>query len=1552
MSEFNELVKAFLLGNNFYFEESEKEINTLIISEMESRKGFMPRFFERLKIQKESIKIFLLDGFEDEIEINDDADLIIWNDSYTGNNLEEKIKGWRTGKNKKVTGSYKKKKNDKDLFQLDSRYLGMGKDILFSKFFGKQRENDLLGVGKVNVMSSDEVTPFFTEEKFGVVRFGVIPEESHEFQYVRHEYNRFMEYFCKEEGVLGQSMPVYFSSIDFWFGGMLHGQLTNRLNQNLGLFFTEDTVFYMVRLGYLVPFVDEIDLFCGEGFLNPQAPHVSHLFHLCGERGMFVVGCALDSILHEDVREGLDLKQLGIETEEQWRVTIAKPMGSRILEDKDNAELFPVRENKKSSGKNRDFFGDHESKLKYWIDDPDFPILQPAARENLLKLVAARWMEKDAYYLELEDFHGILFESDILLESKRTLAHIHDIVRAVMISNILVLSDFNQIVPVSRLMGETIILWMLITEFNDRNISMEHWLERSGFNQQIFRKFLDRLVSNGNKDKIIQMAMDALNIINGESIAKQIIENAFELFIAISNSPYVDSYKKYSIKTQSLHDIDMSHEILKNVNIENSDMHNILFQQSIFINCSFQGCDLASAYFAGSTFLNCRFEGNDLRNADFSGSSFTDCVLQGNIYDDLILLGCFFKGGDTKELRVNQEEKKQKNRIWTDGSTGIQDFNDESIYDIPMLIHLMQRNDMFYSKYGFRINTDIGFHHFDTPLGRVNNESFLSQFSYCDIYDEVNKRPELFFSKYGSVHYISGGVQKNYPVFRGQRIYLDHVIKHNSPDENDSTACGTKILFHTGSDSYVEENLEPDKWFRNPYAISNMFMGRGVSAIFPTPQKILVATDIGGLFLIEKKDDSWISVDSKFQSEPVNQIFPDTSENMVFVKRGSSVIEIWDTLNDLSLQGRLVTSFKEILGIRVIESLNHAIIYGEWAGCSFGAMVYNIIKKHLVTYWDVLSAEEFNNFGDSDFLILEKSYKKQVEELLVTLREKSSRSVSLEKGIIQKGSRELRQIMKTLEIVPQEILIYMEGEPVEFQWIIKSRMPDRIPINKTYTDIITGETVDFEFEIKIGDLLNVQSGKLKLVHKKDSIIVIWKENRLRKFKENIWGEHKVSFRISLLGQNETKDSIMKIIPKNPFRGGVALSREMNTDYLFVGRKQELKDALKLIEDDYCFTLKGARRIGKTSFINRLCENLPSNIWPVYISLDASESAVQSSTMLQTFDTLRGLKSRYPDIYREFMGDTDLPVFRNTLDFRWLIRRGIEKLYKAHPTELDEIWPTLETMIKDESDGGELYDVVIDFIKSRHNPPKIVFIIDEIGEAEKQGIDLKALLTPFRPIIERRGIVVVLAGIPYNFDELEVNADIKTDSGFMSYSSESIKLGPLEEEECRALILENLSKRIQISNDVVELALHLSAMRPEDLQYIMHHALDYVSKNERNKKKQSLSIKKNHIKIGFTALLEKRGYQCFTIWRNISRQGQVYIEKKVKSGELGNKGTMSLEFQSISIEEFAAHDISVFQGYGFSNSEGTQLVIPIYFQEWVRKELYKKDYKEEEEYYEN
>lgn len=1549
MSEFNELVKAFLLGNNIHFEESEKERDTLILSEMGKKHGFTPKLFERMKTQKESLKIFILDGLEENVELNDEADIVIWNDSFSGKRLEERIKKKLRQKNKEAV--------HKSVGDFDSRYLGMGRDILFSKFFGKKRVEDLLEVGKVAITSTGVERTFFSSELLGEKRFAFIIEEIAETQYLKKEFNRFMEFFCRENGVMGQSLPIYFESIDFWFGGMLHSQLTNRLNQDLGLFFTEDTVFYMVRLGYVIPFINEMDLFCREVYLNPQAPNIAHLFQLCGDRGMFVASCSWDSILFEDIREGVEFRKLNIEGEKDWINKIAKPMGSRILEDEANAELFGTESGYAQQVEADDIVRQKEQKLRAWIEDPDFPILKPGDRTVLMKQAAAKWMERGSYYLELEEFHGILFTSDILPEGKRTLAHVHEITRAIMKSNILNLSDFNQVIPVSRLMGQAVILWMLVEEYNNKK-SLEYWLDRPGLSQKLSRKLLKRFAADEKKNILTPLITGTLDIINKESgsphrLDQKVLKNAMELYIAINNSGC--NKNSQPVIGQKLYDMTMSHEIIKGMKFHGADMHNILFQQSVFINCEFRECNLASSYFAGSTLLNCRFEESNLRNADFSGSYFSGCVLEGNVYEDLILIGSAFDDCEM-DLEISSEGGNRGTRIKIDGAAGIRGLEKEQNYDLPVLIYLLQKGYKFYSRYGFKINADVGFHHFQQKLGGVINEKLLEQYNYFDVYDEISMKPELFFAGPGGIHYVKERNQKDYIGLWGRGIYIDHVIKYKKTVKDGSEASGTKILFHTVNDTFIEENPEVTQWFKSPLSISDRFVGFGVSSIFLNPNKILVATAVGGLFLFEWRDGDWVSIGSKFQSEPVSKIFPDCFENMAFVKRGSSVIEIWDTLNDLSLMGRLVTSFKEVIGIRLIENLNHAIIYGEWADGSIGALVYNIINKHLVTYWNVLSEEDLSKFSSNDFDHLEKIFLQEVKKLLSTLKERTSRQVSLEDGFVKRECKELRQIIDALEIIFPGIITYMEGEPVEFEWKIRSSDPTRFPINKAYTDINTGEKVGFEFEIRIGDILNVQSGKLKIEYQEGELSVLWKENCLKMSKDTSWGDYKLSFGISLLGEEKQQEGIFKIRPQNPFRGGVSLSRDTGSDYLFVGREEELKTALELIKEGESFTIKGARRIGKTSFMHRLRENLPSNVLAAYISFEEfAKNPSQSALVTKVQNSLTRLMERYPDVYNEFGEDFEvLRDVKPSLDFEWLMSMGLEKLKKEYLDLVSEIWPELEKNRKPGKSLVILFDKLSQYLKTFDEPMKVVFIVDEIGIAKDKGVKLSEIFTAFRPIIDRRDIVVILAGIPYNFHELTRGADLVTDSGFMSFLNKHIVLGPLAGEECKSLIKNNLSKRIKIEDDVLNYALQLSARRPEDLQIIMHYALKDVSDNAVDLNKPILIIEKWHIEKGFDKLLELRGDNCFKIWEKISEAGKTYLKNKYKLNPDGKEARELLDaaFNEPDVKNISREDIEIFKGYGFTNPDGKLLIIPVYFQEWVRQEFYKRQFQKEDYRYEN
>lgn len=1530
MSEFNELVRAFLLGNNILFEESEKEPNTFILSEMGKNPGFLPKLFERLKPQKELLRIFILDGLEEAIEVNDEADLIIWNDCFSGKNLGEKIR---------------------QKFRPDARYLGMGKDILFARFSGKKRVEDLLEVGKVTVGPGDAEKIFFSEDLLGEKRFVFIIEETGKTQYLKREFNRFMDAFCREQGSRGQSLPVYFEGIDFWFGGMLHAQLTNRLNQDLGLFLTEDTVFYMVRLGYVVPFIDEIDLFYSEKYLNPQAPLISHLFYLCGERGMFTASCSRESLFYEDIRERVDLEKLKVENEKQWLKIIASPMGLRILEDELNAALFGLESGNPADLEVDAIVKENEQKLKDWILNPDFPILGPADRALLLKKVAVKWMDKGSCYLDLREFQAILFDCDILAEGKRTLAYVHEITRTVMNSAILKVSDFGQVIPVSWLMGQAVILWMLAEEYREAK-SLQAWLNRQGFIQNLARKLLKRFALDKEKNILTPLSSKIPDIIDQESAPgnpdKTVTRNALEIYIGLKNGGYIRDLP--AISSRKLDDLDMSQEIIHGLTFQGAKMQKILFQQSVFIDCAFLNCELNSAYFAGSTFLNCRFEGTDIRNADFSGSFFRGCILKDNKYEDLIFIGCAFEDCVTDFARSTGDEDTGS-RMRLDGASGIETREETVKYDLPVLLYLLEKNQRFFSRYGFKISADVEFFHsrFLAQPGMVSNEKFLDQYNYVDVYDEIAMKPELFFSRRGYIHHIRDGVKRDFPLGREQEIYIDHVIKYTETNMGNTPTGLTKILFHTAFETFIEDNPDESQWFKSPLPISDRFVGRGVAAIFINPGKILVATDIGGLFLFEWRDGSWIAINSKFQSEPATKIYPDCFEDLVFVKRGASVIEIWDTLNDLSLASRIVTSFKTVLGLRLIENLNHVLVYGEWGDGSLGALVYNIINKHLVTYWTIPYNQSPVNFPD-----LEEDYLHRVEESLDSLKDKRLRRVSLVDGFITRGCKELRQFMDSLAIISPGILVYMEGEPVKFVWKIRSQDPGRFPLDKTYTDISTGKKVAFEFELNLAGLANVQSGKLKAEFSRAEISITWKDDSFEIPRDKPWGDYKFTFGVSLLGERQEQENILRIRPKNPFRGGKSLSKKTGSDYLFVGREAELKTALDQVENGASFTIKGARRIGKTSFMNRLRESLPGNVLAAYISLDEFDKGEKQATLLTWAQNgLSRLKEKYPAIYNEFAGDFGtLLDAKPSLGFEWVLSLLLERLREDYSRLLSDILPGLE---KDREPGKSL-QLIIDklcrVLKSFDPPFKLVFIIDEIGMAQEKGVRLKDIFSPFRTIIEKSDAVIVLAGVPGNFSELTTKADLITDSGLMSFLNTHIMLGPLTDGECKNLTRNNLSQRIQIEDDTLDYALQLSARRPEDLQIIMQHALDEAGNQVLNTGKPGVIIENRHIETGLKELLKARGDTCYKIWEKITETGKMYLSEKFNGKGQGSHGLTDSAINEKDMGNMSRQDIDILKAYGFTGPDEKLLIIPVYFREWVRLEYYKKKVEKEDETYED
>ena len=1534
MSEFNELVKSFLLGNNIPFEESEKEPNTYILSEMGKKQGILAKLFEGFKPQKESLKLFILDRSSNDIEINEEVDFIIWNDSLSGKNLEESIKR-----------HISKKENiqiDGPLQQYDPRYIGMGKDILFVKFSNKSREEDFLEMNKEIVNNTCGEDFFLKEIILEEKRFVFILEETNETQYLKREYNHFMTLFCQEKGLTGQSLPIYFDSNDFWFGGLLHAQLTNRLDQALGLFFTEDSIFYMVRLGYIIPFINEIDLFCKEGYLNPQSPYISHIFHLCGERGMFVTSCSRYNLFFEDIREIAEFENLKKNRNNKWLKTIAKPMGARILEDEINSIYF---ENETQLEVNR-VMQQNELLLKKWFEDRDFPILKTIDKKILIKQVAVQWMEKGYYYIELDEFNNLLFESNILSEGKRALAHIHEIVRAVVNSNILILSDYNQIIPISKLMGYTIILWILEEEFHIQ--SLKDWLFRPAFSQRFYQILLKRFALDENRNILMPLLLGVQDILNEKNetvtnLSRNIIENALDMYIAFQNSPYIKN--SIPITGKRLYDLTMSHKLIYKLKFQGADLHNTLFQQSVFIECEFKDCNLTSAYFAGSTFLNCQIINSNLRNADFSGSYFRNCIIKNNKYDDLIIIGCSFS-----KCKIDiEKEKRKKNRalkIWSEASSGIGGQKLKQNFDLPILIYLLWKKNKFYTRYGFNIDPDIHFKYFKNELSNLKSKNFLEQYNYCDIYDETDLKPELFFAMPGTFYYVNAKCKKEFNYKDSKNLFIDHVIKYKTVNENGIENIMFKILFHTEKDIFIEENQNMEYWFRNPICLSNKLIGHGVSGIFSSYEKLLIATDIGGLFLFRKKNNEWFNTDNQFQSEPVSKIYPDCFENMIFVKRGSSVIEIWDTLNELLMSGRIVTSFKEILSIRLIENLYNIVIYGEWVDGSVGALVYNIINKHLITYWNILSKEKILNEKSEE---LEIKYFQEVEILIASLKEKALREVSLKNGYLKKGCKELSQIMESLEIVPPHSLVYMEGESVEFEWKIKSNDPERFPINKTFTDIISGNKLDFEYEIKIGDILNVQSGVMKIEHGTLEISIKWKESFLDS--KNIpCGDYNLNFNISLLGEERQQEGIFKLRPKNPFKGGESISKKIGSDYLFVGRKTELKIALELISNGSSFSIKGARRIGKTSFMNRLLEILPENFIAAYVSFEEFETNSSHSLLLSKIQKgLNNLKKTYPEIYYEFREEFDASgVLKPSLDFEWLVSLGLDRLKEKYPELIMQKIIELEKERRNGASLTILIDKLADYLKSMNSKNKIVFIIDEIGIVEKKGIKLNEIFTPFRPIIGRGNIVIILAGIPLNFHELTKGADLIKDSGFMSYLNKQIILGPLSKEECKGLIRNNLSSRFNIDDNVLEYALQLSAMRPEDLQIIMHQALEKIIFDNSSKKiEQNQEIEYHHIEAGFSELLEKRGWTCAQIWEKISLKGKDYLKNKLNANGKSLRELLDVALDEVDFKNICEEDIEIFKGYGFTNPDEKSLIIPVYFQEWIRQQYYLRQFKMED-----
>lgn len=284
--------------------------------------------------------------------------------------------------------------------------------------------------------------------------------------------------------------------------------------------------------------------------------------------------------------------------------------------------------------------------------------------------------------------------------------------------------------------------------------------------------------------------------------------------------------------------------------------------------------------------------------------------------------------------------------------------------------------------------------------------------------------------------------------------------------------------------------------------------------------------------------------------------------------------------------------------------------------------------------------------------------------------------------------------------------------------------------------------------------------------------------------------------------------------------------------------------------------------------------------------------------------------------------------------------------------LGDIAPELDKCQREGKSLGLVFDKLSQYLKTFDVLMKVVFIVDEIGLAKKKGVKLSEIFNHFRTKIESNNVVIILAGIPYNFHELTSEMDVKTDSGFMSYVGESIVLGPLTDDECKNLIKNNLSKRIQISDDVLNFALQLSARRPEDLQIIMHFALKAASDNTQELHEQTLIITHQHIEKGFAILLERRGYTCSKIWEKISEKGKTYLKTKLKTDDENLQELLDTTFNDLDVENISTVDIEIFKGYGFTNLDEKLLIIPVYFQEWVRLEFYKRQFEKEDEKYED
>ncbi|MGE5342162.1 MAG: hypothetical protein ACM3SY_11865 [Candidatus Omnitrophota bacterium] len=219
---------------------------------------------------------------------------------------------------------------------------------------------------------------------------------------------------------------------------------------------------------------------------------------------------------------------------------------------------------------------------------------------------------------------------------------------------------------------------------------------------------------------------------------------------------------------------------------------------------------------------------------------------------------------------------------------------------------------------------------------------------------------------------------------------------------------------------------------------------------------------------------------------------------------------------------------------------------------------------------------------------------------------------------------------------------------------------------------------------------------------------------------------------------------------------------------------------------------------------------------------------------------------------------------------------------------------------------------------------------------KKHVALNELLNPFREMIGKEQIIIVLAGIPHNFHELTIYHDATKDSGFISYLTNKVSLGPLTKEECKILIRDNLSNRVQIDEDIINSVIFLSSRRPEDFQIIMETALNTAIGDAEKRSENHIKINENHVKEGFEALIKLRGDLCPEIWGKISERGKKFIITKLNINKNSSIDPLDLEYGNLEMKNLPQNDIEELQNYGFSDSEEARLVVPMYFQEWIKK----------------